>query len=189
MVREDKMKNKTPEQQAQHFEMLCEVSTILNMLCITNILTGSALLGLYRDGELRPNCWGVTLTCFYDQIKPKEELIKNHLKLKGYKIEKHFINRNWKIRASKGQLQIEICGYSYNPDKKIYYRKIKNKIKFIPIEFLDKNMLFIKNCFKFKVPFDIKKYLKFTYKDWKTPVNGRPSPSSYKTKKHMVVNK
>lgn len=181
------MKNKTTEEQQKHFEMLCDVKKILDFYKCTNILTGSALLGIYRDGELRSNCLGVTLSCFYDQVKPVELKIINELIKYKFKIERHFINRNWKIRASKGRLQIEICGYSAMNFH--YYRFIKRKMKIIPKTFFD-NLTKLKfKGVKFNVPKDIEGYLKFVYNDWKTPVDKQISPSLYKSDKHMVVKK
>lgn len=181
------MKHKTPEEQKQHAQMLADVKKILDNYKITNILTGSALLGIYRNGILRPNCLGVTFSVFYEQIKPVELRIIVHLNYFGFKIERHFINRNWKIRASKGRLQIEICGYTSAYVN--YYRKIKNKVKTIPKEFFD-NLAKIKyKGVKYNVPKDIEGFLKYCYKDWKTPVDKDISPSAYKSENHMRIEK
>lgn len=180
------MTNKTEAEQIQHEKMLQEVKIILDKLKIKNVLTGSALLGFYRDGCLRPNCLGVLLTCAYNDVKPKENKITNRLVYAGFKIERHYKNENWKIRASKGRLQVEIVGYSF--DGNIYYRKLKNKIKYFRKDFFDDVKEIEFNNFKYIVPNNIIEFLEYCYKDWKTPVNKECSPSNYKSENHMRLN-
>jgi len=177
---------KTKQEQKLHAKMLQIVYAILQKHKITTLLTGSALLGIYRDRELRPNCMGIVLTAFYDEIKPKENDLIRDFKKSGLKISKHFKNRNFKIRVKKGKLNIEICGYSKAAH--YYYRQLSNKKKIIPIKLLEKpyNDLIFQGI-KYQTPKNIEKYLEFIYNDWKTPVGGRPSPSTYKTSKHMVI--
>lgn len=175
---------KTEAQQAFHSRMLSRVRDILEKNNITAILTGSALLGARREGDLLAHCPGVVLSTFYDQIKPKEDKVISELKKAGFKIEKHFINRNYKIRISKKGLNVEICGYS--EAKKYYYRKLQNKTKIIPKKLLLPPWGSIELRGKtYKTPHNIDKYLIFTYKNWKAKMTG--TPSSYKTKKHMGI--
>lgn len=182
------MKNKNEIEQIKHLEMLKDVKEILDNYKIINVLSGSALLGIYRDNELRPNCLGVTYNVFYDQIKSVEDEIKKELTKSGFKIERHFINRNWKIRASKGRLQIEICGYSaYGTN--YYYRQLKKKQKLIPRKFMDETKILEFKGIKFNVPEDIESFLEFMYNDWETPVDNQTSPTNYKTKNFMRCKK
>ena len=175
---------KTEKQQIFHAKMLSDIRDILEKNNITAILTGSALLGARREGDLLAHCPGVVLSTFYDQIKPKENSVISDLKNAGFKIEKHFINRNYKIRVSKKGLNAEICGYS--EAKKYYYRKIQNKTKIIPKKLLSPPWGSIELRGKlYKTPHNIEKYLRYTYKNWKVKMTG--TPSSYKTNKHMRI--
>jgi hypothetical protein len=178
---------KTEKQQQFHAVITAEVYLILEMNGITSLLTNSALLGAYRDNDLISHCPGTVLTTFYDEIKPKEEIIIKRLKKKGFKIDKHFINRNWKLRVSKKGLNIEIVGYSLGKDN--YYRKIKNKKKVIEKRFLMPPFGNIEvRGITFRCPKDIEGFLNFIYVDWRIKLTSNSSPSKYKSKRHMVID-
>lgn len=177
---------KTEKQQAFHGKMLADSRDILEKHGITAILTNSALLGAHRDGDLIAHCPGVVLTTFYNEIKPKEHIIIKDFKKAGFKLVKHFINRNYKIRVEKEGLNVEIVAYS--EEGKFYYRQLKKKRKVIPKKLLkppyDKIIL---RGEKYTTPGNIEKFLNFLYVNWKTILDSKSTPSSYKTKKHMVV--
>ena len=174
---------KTDEQQKLHAQMLVDCKNILTLYNVHPILTGSALLGYMREGQLIKWCPGVVLSCFRDEIIKHENAIICDLQTAGFKIIKHYNGLNYKIRAKKKSLNVEILGYSFDGEN--YYRQLKNKKKIIPKVFFDKTSIIKFYDVIFLAPKNIKKFLEFCYVDWKTPMTG--SPSSYKNKSHMVV--
>lgn len=179
---------KTKKEQQNHLNMLIEITQLLNKYNIPALLTNSALLGAYRDGELIAHSLGVVISTFYDEIKPKEKIILSELKQDGFIIQKHFINRNWKIRVGKGRLNVEICGYSDGGD--VWYRQLKNKRKVILKKFFMKPFGKIKlSGYEFNCPQDIEGFLNYLYNDWKIKLTSKSTPSKYKSDKHMSMNK
>jgi hypothetical protein len=179
---------KTEKQQIFHAKMLSDVKNILDKYNIICILTNSALLGVYRDGDMIHHCPGAVLTTFYDQIKPLEFKIIEDLKKLNFKILKHFINKSWKLKVGKEGLNIEIVGYQES--KKFYYRQMKRKKKVIPKKLLKPPFSKIKlRGVVYNAPPNIEKFLNYLYNDWTIKLTSDTSPSSYKTTKHMVVNK
>lgn len=171
-------------------KMLYKISKILEKHGVISILTNSALLGAYHLGKPINYCWGMVLTTFYDHIKPKEDKIIEDLKKTGFKIKRHYKGLNFKIRLKKKNFHFEICGYSHDPRNKVYYRKLSNKKKVIPEYLLDWITKIKLYDYEFQAPGDVLKFLEFLYTDpshiFKSP--GK-SPSKYKTKNHMVINK
>lgn len=166
--------------------MIADCRDILNSHGITAILTNAALLGAFRDGDLIPHCYGAVLTTFRNEIKPKEKKVIEDLKQKGFKIVKHFINNNYKIRVDKGKFNIEIVAYS--EDDKCYYRQLKKKRKVIPKKLLKPPYTKIKLRGEvYDAPHNIKKFLRFMYVDWTVKLGSGSAPSNYKTKSHMVI--
>jgi len=179
---------KTEKQQIFHAKMLADVKNILDKYKIICILTNSALLGAYRDGDMIHHCPGAVLTTFYDQIKPLEFKIIDDLKKAGFKIIKHFINKSWKLKVGKEGLNIEIVGYQ--DSKKFYFRQMKKKKKVIPKKLLTAPYSKIKlRGVYYIAPRNIEKFLNYLYVDWTVKLTCAMSPSSYKTKNHVVVNK
>lgn len=175
---------KTKKEHKQHFRMLLKVRDILNKNHVTPILTGSALLGAKRGRGMLFHCPGAVLSTYYSEIKPRENKIIKQLQKAGFKIQKRFVNRNYKIRVGYGRMNIEILGYSFNG--KIYYRKLSNKIKVIPKIFFTKPLSKIKlGTHVFLAPRNIVGFLSFVYKNWKVVQSG--APTSYKNKRHMIT--
>lgn len=190
MVCKVKMKNKSKIENLEHAKMLHAARNVLNKNGVLCLLTNSALLGAYRDEEMIPHAMGAVLTTFYNEIKPKSERIINELKEAGFKIQKHFVNRNFKIRLARGRLNIEIVGYSLSENGKYYYRKLRKKKKVIPAKYLKKPYSKIKLYnYEFLAPGDIESFLSFMYVDWRMKLTKKCSPSKYKTKNHMVIDK
>ena len=175
---------KTKKEHKQHLRMLIKCRDILNRNGVTPILTGSALLGARRGEGMVKDCMGAVLSTYYDEIKPKEKKIIKQLKKAGFKLRKRFVNRNYKLRFDYGRINIEIIGYSYNG--KYYYRKLSNKIKIVPKKFFTKPLSHIKiGTHGFLAPRNINEYLSFVYTNWRVKMTGHPS--SYKTKRHMII--
>jgi hypothetical protein len=177
---------KTEQQQQFHSEMLAKSRDILEKYNVTAILTNSALLGAFRDGDLISHCPGVVLTTFRSEIKPKEKFIIEDFKRAGFKIAKHFINKNYKLRVEKQGLNVEIVAYSEKG--KYYYRKLKKKYKIIPKKLLRPPYTKIRlRGQTYNAPHNIKKFLRFLYEEWTVKLTSKSVPSKYKTKKHMVM--
>jgi len=182
------MKLKTEQEQNEQVRMLADARDILNKYKIPAILTNSALLGAYRDGDLLTHCFGAVITTFRNLILPYEKEIINDIENKGYTIQKHFKNENYKIRFVKGRLNIEICAYSENDE--YYYRKLHNKKKVIYKNFLTSPFGEIKiRGEKFITPQDIDGFLNFLYKDYSVNVKKSVTPTRYKTAKHVILDK
>ena len=82
---------KTEEEQQFQADMLAECDTILKNNNIQPVLTGSALLGAYRDGDLIPWAFGtVLLVMDYDRVVKLEEKLKTEFINAGFKIHRHF---------------------------------------------------------------------------------------------------
>jgi len=182
------MKDKTEREQQEHADMLAECKHILEKYNIPVILTGSALLGAYRDGDLVPWCPGVVISSYYKPLARNENAVIDDLKNAGFKIKRHLKNdENYKIRVIKNNLNVEILGYAKN--KKYFYRKLSSKIKQTPKRFFTKpfGQITVRGE-TYNTPKDIEGFLEWVYVDWKTPTRSK-SPSTYKTKKHMVITK
>lgn len=182
------MEDKTEQQQQEHADMLAECKHILEKYNIPVILTGSALLGAYRDGDLVPWCPGVVISSYYKPLAKNEDAVIEDLKNAGFNIARHYRNKeDYKIRVTKNSLNVEIFGYSKN--KKYFYRKLSNKMKIIPKRFLLKpfGQITVRGE-TYNTPKDIEGFLEWVYVDWKTPTRSK-SPSTYKRKNHMVMDK
>lgn len=179
---------KTEQEQDKQVKMLKDTFQILTKYNVPAILTNSALLGAYRDGDLIPHCFGAVVTTFRNDIVKYETEITKSIQKKGYKVVKHFKNKNYKIRFVSGRLNIEICAYTEG--EKYYYRQLKNKKKVIEKNFLQKpygNILIRGE--QFTTPSDIEGFLNFMYKDFTVKLEGQTSPTKYKTSNHVIPEK
>lgn len=174
---------KNEQEQQFHAEMLADVKKVLDKYSVTNILTGSALLGLTRDGDMIPWCPGAVLTVFADEIEKSIVQIKKDLEGLGFVCGKYSFGKT-KLRVGKKNLNIEIVAYKKN--NKYYYRNVGKRIKQYPQELLMPPHSKINlRGYEFNAPKDIIGFLEYTYTEWKTPMTG--PPSAYKTKKHQVM--
>ena len=177
------MYHKTEAEQIFHAKMLIDADKILRANKVPSILTNSALLGIYRDGNLIPWSMGVLLSTFYCDIAPKGGILLKAFRKAGFKISKYWTGKNYKIRLKKGKFNVEIVGYQKGV--KWHYRELSNKKKVIPIQYLDPPYRKLKfHGYKFIVPRDIEGLLTFLYGNWQTPIMSK-SPGAYKTKEHM----
>lgn len=179
---------KTEIEQQFHADMLRDVYKILKKNNIPAILTNGALLSAYKIKDLFPHAMGAVLSTFRFSILPKDKsLIKQFVKA-GFRISKHYTGLNYKIRVKKGKFNIEIVGYTRGKD--YYYRQLQNKKKIIPLKYFDKSLKKIKlrNTIYVTVS-DIEGFLSFIYNDWKADLIGNESPSTYKSNRHMVIDK
>jgi phosphorylcholine metabolism protein LicD len=174
--------DKTPDQQNFHGKMLADVKLILDKHKVTNILSGSALLGIVRDGDLIPWSPGCILIVKFSDVKLKEFKIIDDLKSAGFKIKRHYKkSSNWKIRVDKGNYNIEITGYDKQRDH--YFRSSGKRIKTIPLKYLD-NLTKIKSKYgKFICPKDTAGFLTHLYGDWRTVIKSEVR-HSYKAETH-----
>ena len=177
---------KSEAEQQFHADMLSDVYDILKKNKVTAILTNGALLSAYKTGDLFPHAMGALFSTFYNEIKPKQNvLIKQFIKSK-FKISKHFKGKNFKIRVKKGKFNIEVVGYTRG--EKYYYRQLKNKKKVIPFEFLDPPYTTITLRQKaYRTTQNIEGLLNFLYNDWRAELTSKIAPSQYKTYNHMVI--
>jgi phosphorylcholine metabolism protein LicD len=176
--------DKTPKQQIFHAKMLEDVKETLDRYNVTSILSGSALLGIIRDGDLIPWSPGVILIVYYSKVKPVENKIKADLIKKGFRLTRHYKKaKNWKIRVDKKKWNVEIVGYDLSDNSKNYYRSSGKRIKIIPAKYF----CFLKEIgFKgviYKCPEDVDGFLTHLYGDWKKPIKSE-NRSSYKAKTH-----
>lgn len=175
-------KDKTKTQQDFHAKMLSDCKTILDKYNIKSILSGSALLGIIRDGDLIPWSPGCILIVDFDKIKRYQNKIIPDLKEKGFKITRHFKKRsNFKIRVDKKIFNIEITGYSHKKD--FWWRSSGKRIKTIPDSFF-KNTTDIefKGCI-YQAPEKIDKFLTHLYGNWRKVIKSEIR-HSYKAQTH-----
>jgi len=175
--------DKTEKEQKFHAQMLADCKSILDKHGVISILSGSALLGAYRDGELIPWQTGIILIVDSEDIEKKQNRIKKDLIKKGFIVKKHFTTKNnFKIQIRKSKFTVEIVGYYKNG--KNYERKTKKKIRTVPIEFFTPPFGEIKiHGVKYNTPKDIAGYLTHLYGDWRTPIRS-PYPSTFRAKTH-----
>lgn len=177
--------DKTEKEQQEHAEMLADCKNILEKNGVPAILSGSALLGAYRDGDLVPWCYGAVLSSYRNKLIENDDAIITDLKNAGFEIIRHYVGDNYKIRAERGKFNIEILGYKMN--KKYFYRQLRNKRKIVPKKFFKKPFgKIVLRGEEYKTPADIDGFLEFIYLDWKTPIRSN-TPSEYKTRNHMVI--
>jgi len=181
------LKDKAEQEQVSHGKMLAECKNILESNGAPAILSGSALLGAYRDGDLVPWCYGAVLSSYKNNLQKNEDKIISDLKNSGFKIARHYTGDNYKIRVDKGKFNIEIVGYIKN--KKYFFRQLNDKKKIISKKFLLPPFGEIQlRGETYKTPADIEGFLEFIYQDWKTPTRSM-SPSTYKNREHMRIEK
>jgi hypothetical protein len=163
---------KTPEQQKFHLSMLKDAKEILDSFNIQHILTGSALLGRYRDGEIVPWCAGAVLNVVIDKkIIRFSKKIRKEFEKRGYKVKYNNFKQGWKIRADKKGLNVEICGY-YLDDG--HYKRISNgRMRIIPEKFFRKpfSKITMTDLTVYDCPANIEEYLSHLYIDWRTPAH------------------
>lgn len=175
--------NKNKKQQKFHAQMLADVKETLDKFNVTSILSGSALLGIVRDGDLIPWSPGCILIVKFLEVKMVENKIKANLEKKGFKIKRHFKKvNNWKIRVDKGKFNIEITGYNYQK-RKFWYRSSGKRIKTIPSKFLRNLKVIEFRGVKYNCPKDTDEFLTHLYGDWKKVIKS-PVRSSYKAETH-----
>jgi len=165
--------DKTEEHQVAHAQMLSDAQDILLSFGVVPILSGSALLGAVRDGDLLPWQTGVVLIVKYEEIKPYIFDIVNTINEKGYKITKFFKHKKeFKITMMRDGLLIEITGFHLNTDNNKYERKCRSKYKSVPDYFFNPpyKQIDIRGIF-YNCPFETEKYLELLYtKNWRTPI-------------------
>lgn len=182
------LEEKTELEQQQHIKMLADARDILNKHGVFYLLSGSALLGSARDGDLVKWCMGTVLIVKYDDVKKKENLIIEDIKKSGYKVTRHFKRHsNWKIRFDFGRINIEIVGYKKK--NTVFRRKYKQFFKIIPAVFWKKpyKEVIIRGE-KFQCPGKKIKYLIHLYgKNWVTPI--KTKKTSLMRAKTFIVEK
>ncbi len=165
--------DKTEEQQIAHAEMLSDAQDILLSFGVTPILSGSALLGAVRDGDLVPWETGLVLIVKYDEIISHAISMINEIKTRGYNVPIFFKHRKeFKITIERDGLVIEITGYHFNKDNNHYERKCKSKYKSVPAEFFTPpyDQVEIRGVI-YNRPFGTGKYLELLYgENWRTPI-------------------
>lgn len=179
---------KTEAQQQFHADMIRDVYRILKKHNVTTFLTNGSLLAIYKQGDLFRHAMGAVLSTFYAEIKPKEDKIIKSFQKAGFKISKHFVGENFKIRVKKKKFNVEIVGYTRGT--LFYYRQLKNKKKIIPHEFFEKPYGKIKlRGMKYNTVRDIEGFLTFMYSDWRADIRKQSAPSKYKSTSHMVIER
>lgn len=164
---------KTEKQQAFHNKMLADCQAVLKHNKLTPILTGSALLGYMRTGDLLT--WyppGSVFIIRYHEIKSEqhEQKIYDDLINSGFEIIKYFKKKNnWKITVRRDIFLIEITGF-YKDGKNYARNNTKHRIKTIPKRFLSKFQKIEIRGTEYICPFEIENYLSHLYTDWKTPI-------------------
>ncbi len=174
--------DKNPKQQKFHADMLADCKRVLDKYKVKSILSGSALLGVIRDNDLIPWSPGCILIVDFKEVKPFEDKIKGDLLKKGFRIARHFRKPgNWKIRADKNIINIEITGY--NLKNHVYSRSSGKRIKVIPSRYL-KNLIEIEfKGMKYNIPVDYEKFLTHLYGNWRKVIKSEIR-HSYKAKSH-----
>lgn len=179
---------KNEAEQQFHAKMLYDAYKILKKNNIPAILTNGALLSAYKIGDLFPHSMGAVLSTFRDVIIQKDKILIKSFQKQGFKISKHFIGLNYKLKIKKGKFNIEICGYTRGKD--YYYRQLKNKKKVIPIKYLNPPYRKIKiRDYVFITTKYIEELLSFMYNDWKADLKSQSTPSGYKSNRHMVIER
>jgi hypothetical protein len=165
----------TPMQSDALFELL----KLVHGVCIKNklkpILTGSALIGIYRDKKLI-NCESI-FNIDHATIKGKHEKLSLIFRAFGYqtRIFKGREKEKLIIADKKNGVRVQLLSFHKT---KLYYfrRKKRGEIRCIPRTFYDDLGWIDFQGFRFICPRDIVKYLEYIYLDWKTPAN---MPAAY----------
>ena len=151
---------------------LRQIKNILKIYNIKLILAGGAVLGYYRSGDFIPWDKDVDLFLTYEDLYPCVDQIMHDMKVKGFKLKLIDGYGSLKIIGRKQGMKYELT--SYVNDGTWYYRK-KDGINtaFIPMHFNDNLQIIELRKISYYVPEDIEGYLKYMYKDWKTPCRGK----------------
>jgi phosphorylcholine metabolism protein LicD len=162
--------DKTEEQQRFHAKMLSDCKSVLDRYSIKSILSGSALLGMLRDGHLVPWERGLLLIVDFDDICIAQVAIVNDIKELGFEIRKHFPGKlNFKIQSWKKEFDIEIAGYY--KEGGFYFRKTRHRLRNIPEYYLkDANQTIKIYNTEYIIPNDPDSYLTHLYGDWRTTI-------------------
>ena len=170
---EEPIYEKTEAEQAQHAAMLSACNVICKKHGMNPILSGSALLGIVRDGDMVPWSLGAVLIVDSVEAVKVDDKIINDLRAHGLKIKRYFPKKeNWKIRADAGKFNVEITGYYRLGDN--YVRNTGTRYKVIPAHFFDDFTVdMILRGTKYCAPRDTESYLSHLYADWKTPNKSR----------------
>jgi len=157
------------------FELLKLVSGVCTRNKLKPILTGSALIGIYRDKKLI-NCESI-FNIDHATIKGKHEKLSEIFRAFGYqtRIFKGREKEKLVIADKKHGVRVQIL--SFHKTKKYYFRRKKRgEIRCIMRPFYDDLGCIDFQGFNFICPRDIVKYLEYIYLDWKTPAN---MPAAY----------
>jgi hypothetical protein len=150
-------------------EPLFQLLKTVHDVCIKNklrpILTGSALIGIYRDGQLinQESIFNVD----HAAIKNKYAKLNETFKKLGY--HTHFYPSHEKeklvIKDKKNGVRVQLL--SFRRTKLYYYRrKRKNEARVIPLHFYDNLGHITFKEYDFTCPVNVMAYLKYLYLDW-----------------------
>jgi phosphorylcholine metabolism protein LicD len=172
-TRKEPLYEKTEDDQKKHAAMLSACNVICKKHGLKPILSGSALLGIVRDGDMVPWSMGAVLIVDSEKAIKVDDKIINDLRAHGLKIKRYFREKeNWKIRADAGKFNVEITGYYRLGDN--YVRNTGTRYKIIPAHFFDGPLLDMDlRGTRYKTPWNLDGYLSHLYADWRTPNKSR----------------
>ncbi len=152
------------------FELLKLVHTTCAKKKLTPILTGSALIGIYRDKKLI-NCEAI-FNIDHATIKGKHVRLSETLRACGYQTRIFTGREKEKLVISDKKNGVRVQILSFHKTKRYYFRRKKrHEIRCILCPFYDKLGFIEYRGHRFTCPANIEKYLEYIYLDWKTPAN------------------
>lgn len=124
-----------------------------------------ALLGIYREGDFIEWDDDVEINCRAEDYLLKAKQIKTKLKEKGFKIDE--MPKRHKTNAERDGEKISIAGYKCKGKYRVRWKFC------IPKKFFEEVGYIEFEGRKFPCHWPIEEYLKWFYKDWKTPYDSR----------------
>lgn len=137
----------------------------------------SALLGIYREGDLIERDEDVDFFCFAEELQNKHVIIINRLLKNGFSVRGY--KNKGRIIAYKDGEEMALMGHF----KKGPYRWFKNRR--VPERFFSNGCIVYKEK-DYPCMFPIEEYLEWQYKNWKKPYYGDPGKrDKYMNKKKV----
>jgi lipopolysaccharide cholinephosphotransferase len=148
-----------------------KICNILDNIGITYFLNTGILLGAIRDNNFIKWDWDVEISVMSEELYKNFDLICKSIKKNNFQIiqiddNKESLKIDFFGHFPKETTRYTIFSWNYSFKDNVYWRKDK----VIPSEFLKKFSKIIFFGRSFNVPYNPKKFLKFAYGEWMTPI-------------------